>query len=98
MKQDRFGRSNVCEGIPRAMLPSALVLAKERELSGIDRRMRHRSALGPTLRSALAAHHLFDGVLDLALKLFHTLMQATLAILGAQLFHLLGRPTEQDTQ
>ena len=52
--------------------------------------MRHRRALGPTLRSALAAHHLVDGVLDLALKLFHALMQTTLTVFGAQLFHLLG--------
>ena len=52
--------------------------------------MRHRRALGPTLWSALAAHHLVDGVLDLALELFHSLVQTTLTVLGAQLFHLLG--------
>ena len=72
--QDRFGRSNMCERIPPAMFPSALVLAKERELSGINRRVRHRSALGPTLRAALTAHHLIDGVLNLALELFHSLV------------------------
>ncbi len=60
--------------------------------------MRHRTTLGPALRSALAAHHLFDGVLDLTLKLFHTLVQAALAVLGAQLFHLLGRNTQQLAQ
>ena len=53
--------------------------------------MRHRT----TLRSALAAHHFFDGVLDLALKPLHALMQTTLTVLGAQLFHLLGRNTQQ---
>ena len=88
--QDRFGRSNVCERILPAMFSSALVLAKERELSGIHRWMRHRTTLGPTLRSALTAHHLVDGVLDLALKPLHALVQTTLTVLGAQLFHLLG--------
>ena len=56
--------------------------------------MRHRATLGPTLRATLAAHHLIDGVLDLALKLLHTLVQAALAVLGAQLLHLLGRNTQ----
>ena len=56
--------------------------------------MRHRTTLGPTLRTALTAHHLIDGVLNLALELFHTLMQTTLAILRAQLLHLLGRNTQ----
>ena len=44
--------------------------------------MRHRPALRATLRATLAAHHLFDGVLDLALKLLHALVQAALAVLG----------------
>ena len=60
--------------------------------------MWHRRALGPALRSALAAHHPFDGVLDLALELFHSLVQTTLTVLRAQLLHLLGRNTQQLTQ
>ena len=52
--------------------------------------MRHRTTLGATLWSALAAHHLVDGVLDLALNLLHSLALTTLTVLGAQLFHLLG--------
>ena len=56
--------------------------------------MRHRTTLGPTLRAALAAHHLIDGVLNLALELFHSLMQTTLTVLRAQLLHLLGRNTQ----
>ena len=53
---------------------SDLVLREERKLSGINRRMRHRATLGTTLRAALTAHHLIDGVLDLSLKLLHALM------------------------
>ena len=56
--------------------------------------MRHRATLGPTLRATLAAHHLIDGVLNLALELFHSLVQTTLTVLRAQLLHLLGRDTQ----
>ena len=60
---------------PRNLGPiPSLVLREEWELSGINRRMRHRATLGPTLRATLAAHHLIDGVLNLALELFHSLV------------------------
>ena len=46
------------------------------------------------MRAALTAHHLIDGVLNLALELLHSLVQTTLTVLGAQLLHLLGRNTQ----
>ena len=60
---------------PRNLGPiPSLVLREKGELPRIYWRVRHRATLGTTLRAALTAHHLIDGVLNLALELFHSLV------------------------